>query len=121
LVGNRLFRFFYTKWRTRLDNSSIIKFSLVFSLIVYLGSRNTLNKLFHTFRALLLHVSRNMSIHIQGKCCCCMSQILLKRFDVIPALEGSYCIGMSKIMESRSRRADLCYNALEAIIYRPIG
>ena len=67
--------------------------ALFLALLAGVG-RYALNKAFHPGRAGLLHLLRHVSVDIQSKSSGVVTQILLHRLDVVPALEGNDGIAM---------------------------
>ena len=60
--------------------------ALFLALLAGMG-RYALNKALHPGRAGLLHLLRDMAVDIKGKSRRVVAQILLHRFDVVPASE----------------------------------
>lgn len=50
-----------------------------------------------------------------------MTQVFLHRFDVITAFDRHNSIGVSEVMKTGSRRANLVHDPLEAIIDGAVG
>ena len=74
-----------------------------------------LDEFFHPCGAFLFHLIGNMAVHIQGKGCGGMTQILLYRFDIITGADGCHGIGVPEIVEAGFRAADLRHDLLEVL------
>ena len=75
----------------------------------------------HSIRAVPLHLFGDMTIHIQGKGCCCVAQVALDCFYIVPIFDGNNSVLMAQIMKTHLWTAQLFDDPLEATIDCPIG
>ena len=84
-------------------------------------SVNILDKTLQPVRTVDLHLAGYMTVYLQRKRRGGMSQILLKRLDVHPALDARHSVGVPKIMHPGIWRTDLLCQPFKAVVNGSAG
>lgn len=90
----------------------VFLFPFVFPLCV-----DSFDERLHAAGAFLLHFFSDMAVHIQGKGCCGVAQVLLYRLDIVTRLDTGHGVGVPQIVEPGFWATDLLHDLLEGFIH----